>query len=186
MSWVEQLLKEYRQGRKTLNKRYKEMDSKDPDRKIIGSMARDMTFVIEWLETGRMPGTLKGIHGKREYEINQWNSKPVAQGIDSYWDESIGGYALISNYADPYQEAEGKIDSELGFKEKPEVTLTNEQKKALIEVLAVLSHRERHCFVFHTAYLYTYREIGDILNISLGAVQKYMERARAKIEKMTS
>lgn len=64
----------------------------------------------------------------------------------------------------------------------PEITFTEEQKKQLFDTLVIMSYQERHCYLFHTVYLYTYQEIADIMKISKSSVQKYMERAKKKIK----
>src|SRR5690625_2520948 len=110
------LIPEYREGRKQLNKRYLNMNRDDPERKIIGGMIRDMEFALEWLQTGRMPGQIKGIDRKRVYQVNEWNRKKLAYGVNGYWDEDMGAFISKPNYKDPFQEVEDKIDRELEMK----------------------------------------------------------------------
>lgn len=62
--------------------------------------------------------------------------------------------------------------------------MTDHQKKALYDILIELSWRERYCWVFHTAYMYSFSEIAEVMKISRSSVQIYMERARKKISNM--
>lgn len=66
--------------------------------------------------------------------------------------------------------------------EPDEEELSNEDKKAIIDVLTYLSVRERQCFVLHKAYGFSMGEIEDELGISKSSVQKYIERATNKIK----
>ncbi|MFB4473727.1 hypothetical protein ACDI16_12455 [Oceanobacillus caeni] len=114
MSWVDELVQEYEYGRKTLTREYNGMNSKNPNRKIVGGMIRDMEFVIEWLKTGRMPGKIKGIDLKGVYQINTYESKKgFPYGVTGYWDESVNAFVAKNSYTDPFQEVEDKIDREM-------------------------------------------------------------------------
>lgn len=57
--WENRLLKEYKEGKKTLKKRHKSFDKEDnrqkEDRKLVSGMIRSMDFVIKRLETGFFP-----------------------------------------------------------------------------------------------------------------------------------
>lgn len=66
--------------------------------------------------------------------------------------------------------------------EPDEEELSNEDKKAIIDVLTYLSVRERQCFVLHKAYSMSMAEIGKEIGISKSAVQKYIDRATNKIK----
>lgn len=114
--WVDSLLCEYREGRKQLKKRYETLDSEDIEqselRKTLSGMIRDMTFVIEWLETGRMPGQIKGVTGNYPNKLTRRYRKELDYGISGYWDESLNAFITTNNYVDPYKEVEDKIDAE--------------------------------------------------------------------------
>lgn len=53
----------------------------------------------------------------------------------------------------------------------------------LLQVLAILSHRERMCFEMYHVGLWSEYEIADHLNISRDSVHKYLARAHDKIKK---
>lgn len=110
---VYELVTEYREGRKNLNKVYSLMSKDDPKRKLISGMVGDMTFVIDWLETGRMPGQIKGIEKGDVYRIQENTQKPFQYGVTGYWDESVNAFVAKNSYTDPFQEVEDKIDREV-------------------------------------------------------------------------
>jgi len=112
MAVVYELVQEYREGRKNINKVYDLMSKDDPKRKLISGIVRDMTFVIDWLETGRMPGQIKGIEKGDVYRI-QTQKKPLQYGVTGYWDESVNAFVAKNSYTDPFQEVEDKIDREM-------------------------------------------------------------------------
>ncbi|WP_164214464.1 sigma factor-like helix-turn-helix DNA-binding protein [Virgibacillus sp. YIM 98842] len=62
--------------------------------------------------------------------------------------------------------------------------MTDHQKKVLYDILIELSWRERNCWLAHTAYMYSFSEVAEVMKISRSSVQTYMERARKKINNM--
>ncbi len=61
--------------------------------------------------------------------------------------------------------------------------IAEEQKEALVNILVDLSHRERQCYLLHMAQGLSYSEIKKELGIGRSTVQKYIERAKEKINK---
>lgn len=64
--------------------------------------------------------------------------------------------------------------------------LSEDEKRAIYDVLLILSSRERQCFIMHTAYMMSMSDISKQLGITKASVQKYIERARRKIEEKVS
>ncbi|PAE17276.1 hypothetical protein CHH91_04520 [Virgibacillus sp. 7505] len=60
--------------------------------------------------------------------------------------------------------------------------LTEDEKHAIRDVLILLSHRERECFLLHKAQGWSMSEIARELHISKPTVQKYINRAKEKIK----
>ncbi|NOV01359.1 sigma factor-like helix-turn-helix DNA-binding protein [Paenibacillus planticolens] len=60
--------------------------------------------------------------------------------------------------------------------------LTNDEKKKIVDILLCLSTRERQCYLFHMAHGLTYAEIADRLRVSRTSVQKFVERAKSKVQ----
>lgn len=116
MDWITGLLAEYKNACKSLRRLYNSLDKYDPDRKTVGGMLRDIQFVIEWLETGRMPGQIKGIDLKRVYQVREWRKRKPARtyGLNVYWDSSVNDYVKYDK--NPFLEVEERIDKELELK----------------------------------------------------------------------
>lgn len=60
--------------------------------------------------------------------------------------------------------------------------LTEDEKHAIRDVLILLSHRERECYLLHMAQGMSMSEIARELHISKPTVQKYIARAKDKIK----
>ncbi|MEN2468207.1 sigma-70 family RNA polymerase sigma factor [Ornithinibacillus sp. JPR2-1] len=59
--------------------------------------------------------------------------------------------------------------------------LTEDEKRAILNVLVDLSHRERQCYLLHMAQGMSMQEIADELGIKKPSVQKFILRAKNKI-----
>lgn len=56
------------------------------------------------------------------------------------------------------------------------------QQKVVYEAMAMFSKRERQCFLLHTVQNMSFGSIAAELRIHRGTVQKYIERAKKKIQ----
>lgn len=54
---------------------------------MFNSMAKDMDLVIEWLETGRQPGTYRGVDKKSIYQIRSLESMDLIPDITDQLDD---------------------------------------------------------------------------------------------------
>ena len=72
LSWADKLIHEYTGGRQELKKRADQIDRNNPigmnDLKQINSMIESMTFSLEWMTTGKQPGTYRGVDEKAVYQ----------------------------------------------------------------------------------------------------------------------
>lgn len=59
--------------------------------------------------------------------------------------------------------------------------LNQDEKQAVMNIMMNLSARERQCLLMSKAYMMSYAEIGEELNLGRSTVQKYVERAKNKI-----
>lgn len=151
--WVDQLINEYEQGRKSLVKLTEGLTDSEldkSDKTQIISMIRDMTFCIDWLKTGREPGNLRGIDRRSVYQ------RRVLMDMELYPSLEIA---------------------------PNERELTNDEKQAIVDILVDLSLRERQCFILHNAYKMSMAAIGKELDISKSTVQTFLTRANKKINK---
>lgn len=157
MNWVENLLSEYKDGRRSLQKKKLKLGNNEKDRvdkTQINSMINDMSYVIKWLETGRNPDELRGVNIKNIYRLRYLENMDLLPDISQEF-------------------------------EREQLELTEEKKKILVQVFASLSDRERDCFILHVTQEMSMAEIAKELKISKSAVQIYINRAKDKINRIT-
>jgi len=58
---------------------------------------------------------------------------------------------------------------------------TEEERRKLLDCMAVMTERELTCWLLHMAQGCTYAEIAERLGLSRRTVQQYVERARKKV-----
>lgn len=152
-NWADQLLIEYKEGRKRLRTMADELNpdenSKDKeDKRQINSMIKDMSYAMDWMRTGRRPGNLRGIDKRSAYQ------KRVLLDMEMFPSLDI---------------------------EPEERTLHEEEKRALHDILIELSHRERQCYLLHMANGHSMSQVSEILGIKKSSVQTFIQRAKKKI-----
>ncbi|KQL55955.1 MULTISPECIES: sigma factor-like helix-turn-helix DNA-binding protein [Bacillaceae] len=59
--------------------------------------------------------------------------------------------------------------------------IDDKDKRAMVDILWLLSNRERQCYVLHMSYGMTYAEIAKEIGVTRASVQKFVERAKKKI-----
>lgn len=64
--------------------------------------------------------------------------------------------------------------------------LTEEERRRLIDCVAVMTERELACWLLHMAHGLTQNEIADKMNISRASVRVYLERAKRKVQEKIS
>lgn len=84
-NFADRLIQEYSEGKDELNNLLNNLNEADPldceDEKIINSMIEDMDFAIEWLGTGRQPGTYRGIDKRDAYRHKQYDAMETIPDI---------------------------------------------------------------------------------------------------------
>ncbi|MEH7236769.1 sigma factor-like helix-turn-helix DNA-binding protein [Bacillus sp. JJ1562] len=160
-NWADELIHEYSNSKKDLNRLRKKLNNDNPidrvDRSLIIGMIDDMDFAIEWLETGRQPGLMRGIDKRTIYQKRSLESMDIIPDITSQLEED----------------------------NKP-LYIPADQKRVLINILSSFSLRERQCYILHTAQGMSMQEIADELGLKKRTVQQYIERARKKVEQRVS
>ncbi len=121
------------------------------DKKVISGMVSDCEYVIEWLETGRRPGNKRGIERRAAYQ----REKLV---------DPLRMQAYVKN-----------------AKAGSPSNLTDWQRFQIEDALSRLSERERECYVLAHGECFPFSDIADMLGISKGSVEEYIERAQRKI-----
>lgn len=159
--WADELIKQYSDGRKQLQKKRERLDKEDPldqqDLTQINSMIAEMSFVLEWLETGRQPGTFKGVDKKSIYQHRSFESMDFIPDITEQLEEG------------PKQ-----------------LYMSAEEKIILADIFASLSLRERQCYILHEARGLSMGIIAEEMAVSKAAVQSYVNRARTKVKMRVS
>jgi RNA polymerase sigma-70 factor (ECF subfamily) len=121
------------------------------DKKVISGMISDCEFAIEWLSTGRRPGNKRGIERRAAYQ----REKLV---------DPLKMQAYVSN-------ARAGSPSNLSEWERYQIE----------DALSRLTERERDCYVMAHGECFSFSEIANMLGLSKGSVEKYVERAQRKI-----
>lgn len=120
-------------------------------RKILSDMLGENEFIIEWLDTGRRPGNKRGIERRAAYQKEKLMDPVRMQAFASH--STAGSPANITDWE--------------AFK--------------ISDALSRLTERERDCYVLKHGQCFTFAEISDLLGISKGSVETYVERAQKKI-----
>lgn len=162
---MEDLIREYQKTLKWVRdkkKQYPPRGERTPqeveDYRILGSMERDLQYVIRWLKTGRQPGTLRGVERLAAYQ------REVL--FDPLW-------FLTEPFSQPlYSSVEKETPEPIRFR--------------IDNALSTLSPREREVYKLSRGEGFTSKEIGEMLGIHPGAVRKMIQRAEQKIAKSLS
>jgi len=157
MNWADELIGEYKVGKKVLREMHTELvdsPSGKQDRSQINSMVDSMDFSTKWMQTGREPGTHRGagIRG-----IYQFADMDILPDINEHLRE-----------------------------EREKLAMSGDQRKLLLQVFRLLSDRERQCYIMYEAEGMSMSAIAHKLGVSKAAVQIYIRRAREKVERIAS
>lgn len=150
---VTDLIPGYRHTRAML-KRARDVNEIPDGKSTIGSMIGDVEYALEWMETGRRPGSRRGV--ERPYRVRSW---------DPAWIES---YASPNGVYTDRRQFSGELSTEDRFR--------------IEDAMRDLSDRERQCFMMYHVDGMSEYEIARELNVGRSSVQKFLERARNKIE----
>lgn len=157
MNWADNLIAEYSKGRKeikVMTDKLGEAETDRIDKTLLNGMYEDMTFVIEWLETGRQPGTFRGADVRSIYQIQYIEEMDLIPDI-----------------------------TEQLYGEREELQELEEyQKEVLHTLLEELSGREKQCFILHVGDRRSMSEVAKMLGISKSSVQEYLNRTRIKVD----
>jgi len=151
--WADQLLEEYEGGRREL-----------------GSMKDDLN--LELLQDQEDKRQINSMISDMSFSID-WMKKGRRPG-------NLRGIDRRSAY-----QRRALLDMDLFPSldiEPEERTLDQEEKRAIINMLSDLSHRERQCYLLHMANGMSMQEIAVELDIKKPTVQKFIERAKNKIK----
>lgn len=159
-NWADELIDQYKVGREDLEFMQSELTDNEIDRldnTQINSMVDSMSYSIEWMETGRQPGTYRGVDKRDAYRPKQYDEMDILPDI-----------------------------TEQLRKEREPLYMDREQRQALIQLFRNFSDRERQCYVMYEAEQLSMQKIADRLGIKKRTVQQYIERARDKVKLIAS
>jgi RNA polymerase sigma-70 factor (ECF subfamily) len=156
LTWVKDRLREYAKGKRDLEK-YRDS--------LIGDESDDMTDEVrEEVEI------VSGMISDMNYAI-EWmrsgrrpNSRRGIEIHDAYSRSIMMDMDLL-----PRTEPE------------PEMAVSIERKRELVRILLKLSAREQQCYLLHTAHGMSFADISKEIHLSKASVQRYVDRARAKV-----
>ncbi|WP_438312250.1 sigma-70 family RNA polymerase sigma factor [Sporosarcina sp. FA9] len=161
LNWADRLIHEYIGGRQELRRRADQLDRDNPmemnDLKQFNSMIDSMTYSLEWMTTGRQPGTFRGVDEKAVYQRRSYENIDLIPDIEM-------------------QLREGNDIN------KKHLFMTREEKVIMADILASFSLRERQCYILHMAQGMSWSKIAEELGVSKSMVQQSIRRARKKID----
>lgn len=121
------------------------------DLQYVKEMISDVTYVIEWLNTGRRPGNRRGIERRAAYQREKLLDPMKMQAM------------MASSRAGSWS------------------SITESEREMIEMALCTLSPRERECYEMAHGQGFSFAYIAQMLGISKGAVQEYVERAQEKV-----
>lgn len=117
----------------------------------IEEMITDVNIAIGIMDTGRYPGSKRGVERKGAYELDGW------------YDPLYTQYYAAS------------------YNTRSSSTLTKQQHDQITDALSRLSKNERECYIMAHGDCMSFSDIARHMVISRSSVQKNVERARKKI-----
>lgn len=150
------ILEQYKKTRRHCRKMAEKSETTE-DRTQWNAMGNHADFVIQWLETGRQPGSMRGIERR------------------SVYDRTI--------LVDPTDE-KNQLLSYNPFDDMPGEKTAEEKEKegALVDaILSSLTDRERDIYEMRHVRRMKRREIAEELGVTLGTVSRHLTRAEEKI-----
>ncbi|MFD2613560.1 sigma-70 family RNA polymerase sigma factor [Paenibacillus gansuensis] len=123
------------------------------ERQIIGEMISDCNYTLEWLQSGRRPGNRRGIERRAAYQREKLMDPVRMQAFVS--GSTTGSPANLSEW----------------------------ERFRIDDALSRLSERERECYVLAHGHCFSHYEISQMLNITKGSVDSYIQRAQRKISR---
>lgn len=121
------------------------------DRKLIFEMIASCSYIIDWLQSGRMPGNRRGIERRAGYQREVLTDP---ERLPRMYSVSV---------------------------QLPDDRSRETNRERLEHIFRGLTERERECYVLAHGECFTFAEIAELLGISKSSVGTYMTRAQRKI-----
>jgi len=153
---MKELIEEYRQALKDI--RSLQQSASLEDNKLLGGMASDLQYALEWMQTGRRPGNKRGIERRAAYQRERSFDPLLMQK-----------YFRCSD--DVYE----------WDKTPKEDTLSAVDKELIEDAMCTLTEREREIYLMSRGYCIPYSRIAYFLNVSESTIKNTIARAEKKI-----
>lgn len=151
---MKSLIEEYHDSLKQVEKT--KAKAGQDDQRILANMVSDLNFALEWLKSGRMPGSRRGVERLASYQ----RERPIDP-------------VLIQTYI-------SNPDCQLEFH------VSERDSERIEDALFVLTKREREMYLMSRGSGLSYGEIASLLNVAKSTVQTTINRAEKKIVKNLS
>lgn len=149
---MESLTESYK-GTQQMLKHAKQYQQEPAKSRMLSEMAGDCSYVVEWLQEGRMPGNRRGIERRAAYQREKLVD-PIH--MQAYVQRSAAGSPA---------------------------NLSDGDRLRLEQALATLSERERECYLLAHGECFSFQEIAEMLHVTKGSVSQYIRRAQIKLSK---
>lgn len=156
---MQDLIEEYRQALKSI--RLLQQSASAEDNKLLGGMASDLQYALEWMQTGRRPGNKRGIERRAAYERERPFDPLLMQRYFRSMDDNV------YSWDDHIQED----------------AVTAWDRERIEDALSVLTEREREIYLMSRGNCISWAQIAKYYSISRSAVQDSIRRAETKIAK---
>jgi DNA-binding CsgD family transcriptional regulator len=153
---MDKLIKEYKQSLNNVRKLKLKVDPESADKSLLGNMASDLQYSLDWLQSGRCPGNRRGIERRAVYQ----RERPI---------DPIHIQNFVSNRA----------------KENP-CTVSDWDRQRIEDALSILTEREKEMYLMARGTCLSYGQISIYLFVCKSTVQTTVERAERKIAKRIS
>ncbi|WP_423408032.1 sigma factor-like helix-turn-helix DNA-binding protein [Heyndrickxia sp. MSNUG] len=153
---MQDLIEEYRQAFKSI--RLLQQSASVEDKKLLGGMASDLAYALEWMQTGRRPGNKRGIERRAAYQRERSFDPLLMQKYfrcsdDVYeWDRT------------PKEDTLSAVDKEL-----------------IEDAMCTLTEREKEIYLMSRGYSIPYSKIAYFLNVSESTIKNTIAKAEKKI-----
>lgn len=126
-------------------------EGKHPDEKLLKEAISDIHYAITWMHTGRRPGNRRGIERRAAYQREKLMDPLRMQAFMSR--STTGSPSNITDW----------------------------QRFQIEDALSRLSPRERECYELAHGQGFSFGYIANMLGISKGTVEEYVNRAQRKV-----
>lgn len=158
---MQDLIREYKESLKKIREAIRSLENKPSrtyddleDMRFLESMARDLVWAIEWMETGHKPENKRDVKRLAGYQ-REFPIDPADMDMYTY-------QTLIEE-------------------EQPKVS--QRDMRRIKDALSVLSTLEREVYVMSRGHGLSYSEIAMLISVVKGTVQKVIQRAERKMSR---